>query len=134
MQTQGDGLTVLVKETVDGLGHLVAEHVRLSKLELLENMTAMARQTGRLAVVTGFAFVGYVFACAGIVASIEPRLGLAYAAFVVGGLNFVVGAAGLFLTVTKLAGTRILDGTATEVHRTVSDLAAATHGEPVNDR
>src|SRR5579863_6856928 len=122
MTTQGDSLTVLVKETVDGLGHLVAEHVRLSKLELLENFQVMIRQAVRVAVVIGFAFVGYVFVWAGVVAFLEPALGFANAAFLVGGLHLVGGAIGLLLALAKLARTRVLDGTAVEVHKTVSEL------------
>jgi len=128
-------LTVLVKETVDGLGDLMAEHVRLSKLELLENLKVMIRQMARAAVVIGFAFVGYLFLCAGVVTVLGPTLGLAGAAFLVGGLHLVGGAIGLVLAMAKLAKTHVLDGTALEVHRTVSALSAASRSrEPARGR
>src|SRR3954468_17208711 len=44
-------LTLLMNETMDGLGHLVAEHVRLSKLEVLGSLEVMVRQTARVLVV-----------------------------------------------------------------------------------
>jgi Putative Actinobacterial Holin-X, holin superfamily III len=132
MPHQGDSLTVLVKETVDGLGHLMAEHVRLSKLELLENLNVMIRQTARVAVVTGFAFVGYVFLCAGVVFALEPALGLANGAFLVGGTHLAGGVIGLALALTKLARTRVMDGTAVEVHRTVTALSAASRSRELS--
>jgi hypothetical protein len=132
MHPQGDSLTVLVKETVDGLGHLMAEHVRLSKLELLENLKVMIRQTARVAVVIGFAFVGYVFLWAGVVALLGPTLGFANAAFLVGGLHVVGGAIGLALALAKLAETHVMDGTALEVHKTVSALGAASRSREIS--
>jgi hypothetical protein len=131
MPTQGDSLTVLVKETVDGLGHLMAEHVRLSKLELLENLKVMIRQTARVAVVIGFAFVGYVFLWGGVVALLGPSLGVASTAFLVGGLHVAGGALGLALALAKLRRTRVMDGTALEVHKTVSELSAASRSGEV---
>jgi hypothetical protein len=135
MPPQGDSLTVLVKETVDGLGHLMAEHVRLSKLELLENLHVMIRQMARVAVVIGFAFVGYLFLWAGIVASLGPTLGTANAALLVGGLHLIGGAIGLALALARLSRTRVLDDTAVEVHETVTALSAAARSrEPARGR
>lgn len=127
MDTRTESLGSLVKETVDGLGHLVAEHVRLAKLELLEDLESMIRQAAHVAVVVAFGFVGYLFLCAGGVALLAPTLGTANAAFLVGGVHAALGALGLVLSLAKLSRTRVMDGTALEVHRTVSALSAGSH-------
>ncbi len=132
MPVQRDDLTVLVNETVDGLGHLVAEHVRLSKLELLENLKVMSRQMARAAVVVGFAFVGYLFLWAGVVAVLGQTRGVASAAFLVGGLHLVGGAIGLVLVLAKLARIRVMDGTALEVHKTVTELSDASRSRELS--
>ena len=126
MPIEGDSLTAHVKETVDGLGHLVAEHVRLSKLELLGNLELVIRRTARVAVAVGCAFVGYLFMGAGIVAVLGPTMGVASAAFLVGGLHLAGGALGLALALAKLARTPVMSGSVLEVHKTVSELSAAS--------
>lgn len=131
MPAPRDSLSVLVKETVDGLGQLMGEHVRLFKLECAEDLNITLRQAARVAVVVGFAFVGYVFVWVGAVALLAPLLGVASAAFLVGGLHLAGGAIGLGLALRGLARTRLLDGTALEVHRTVRELTAASSGREV---
>ena len=126
---------MLLKETLDGLGHLLAEHVRLSKLELLENVKVMIRQAVGVAIVIGFAFVGYFLVCAGLVVFLGPTMGAANACFAVGGLHLAWGAIGLALAIAKLGRTRVMDGTAFEVHRTVTELSAASRSrEASRDR
>jgi hypothetical protein len=135
MLDPSDSLTVLVKETVDGLGELMAEHVRLSKLELTESLGAVSRQASRVAVLIGVAFVGYLFVCAGVVALFAPALGVAAAAFLVGGLHLTGGGIGIGLALKKLSRTHLMDDSAVEVRETVTALSGASHSrEPSRGR
>ncbi|MEZ0229679.1 MAG: phage holin family protein [Planctomycetota bacterium] len=113
MPPQNDDLTLLVQHTVDDLGHLVAEHVHLAKLELVENLNAVTLRVARAAVVLGLALMGYFFLCAGVVVLLGPALGMASASFLVGSVHLAAGAIGLVLASGRLARTRVV----TEVAR-----------------
>src|SRR6185503_2179061 len=41
---ESDGIIALVKETADGFGHLIAEHVKLARLELVADAKASGRK------------------------------------------------------------------------------------------
>lgn len=61
-----DDLGTLLKETVDGFGHLMAAHVKLARLEFFADVKTLGRRVALLAVVVCLVLLGYVFCCLGM--------------------------------------------------------------------
>ena len=132
MRGESRGVATLVKETVDGLGHLVAEHLRLSRLELLGDLSALSHHVAFVVAASAVATVGYFFLWLGVLAVLAPRIGLASAALLIGGGHLAGGAVGLKLALGRLRRARALDATIEAVEKTVSGLSAvaAREGSP----
>src|SRR5215831_8815406 len=89
--SEGDSIMTLIKETVDGLGRLIADHVKLARLELIADVRTQGRRVGVVAVILPFVFLGYALACVGLALTLAPWLGGPGAFFAVGGVHFLAG-------------------------------------------
>ena len=121
----GEGIGELVKETLDGVGHLVAEHVRLAKLELLASVSNMSHKAALVAAVAFAVLVGYLCLVVGAIAALETVVGLAGAAFIVGGVHVVGGVVALVFGLKVMARASAVDLSIREAHRTISKLSGA---------
>lgn len=115
-----------LRETADGLGNLVAEHVRGSKLELLLAARALARQAVVAALVAALLVVGHLLVCAGLATALAPSLGLASALSLVGGANVALGVIGLAVVRARFERGHLLEGTVDEVRLSVLAITAAS--------
>src|SRR4029078_7092278 len=59
---ESDGIMSLVKETADGLGRLIADHIKLARVEMVADAKEYGRHVGLLTVAGIFVAIGYVFA------------------------------------------------------------------------
>jgi len=119
---ESDGIIALVKETADGFGHLIAEHVKLARLELVADAKASGRKIAVIALIVPILFVGYALACVGLAMLLAPSLGAAYAFFLA-----------IAIAASRLRRVHPLNETAQEVSRSVEAIAAvgaATNGAP----
>jgi hypothetical protein len=124
-----EGLTGALRETADGLGHLVAEHVRRSKLELVLGGRILARITA-IAVVAGtLLLAGDLLLSAAAATALASSVGVTTGLLLVGGAQLALGAAGLCIAKARLERSRIFEGAAGEVGRSV--LAITTSGPAV---
>lgn len=126
---EDEGLGARLGETLDGLGHLVAEHVKRSKLELLLAGRTLARQAVLAALVASLLVVGYLLVCGGVAAALAPSLGPALALVLVGGVNVALGAVGLSVVRERFERGRLLEGTVDEVGQSVLAITAASTGQ-----
>src|SRR5437667_11794800 len=78
-----DGILTLIRETVDGLGRLVADHVKLARLELVADVKVQGRRAATIAVIVPFIFLGYALGCVGLALVLGRWLGEAVAFFIV---------------------------------------------------
>jgi hypothetical protein len=125
----GDSIVTLIKETADGFGRLIADHIRLARLEIVADIRTHGRDVAVVALIVPFLFLGYGLACLGLALVLGRWIGLPAALFVVGGVHLVAGAAGLALVLGKLRKAELLAGTSHEVGESVAALAArVTHG------
>ena len=89
--TSIEGVTGLARETALSLGHLVAQHVKVARLEIAAEVRAMGRRATVVAVLAVLVAIGYALAIAGLAIAIgggaAPGVPL-----VVAGLAHVVGA------------------------------------------
>ena len=74
-QANGDSILTLIKETADGFGHLLADHIKLARLELVADVKSYGRQVALIALIVPILFIGYAILCVGLAAALAPWLG-----------------------------------------------------------
>jgi hypothetical protein len=118
----GDGIISLVRETADGLGRLMGDHIKLARLELVSDLKAYVQKAGLLTVMAVFLALGYALACVGLSLVLAQWWGAIAGFFAVGGFHVLVGGIGLAVGIRNLRQTHLLDETINEVSRSVSTL------------
>ena len=121
----GDGLLSLVKETADGLGRLIADHIKLARVEMVADAKDWSRKAAMLLLAAVFVAVGYTFAWLAAAVALGRLIGVPLAFLAVAVLHLLGGALGLRAVSRRMKGVRIMNETASEVSRSVSTLAAA---------
>jgi hypothetical protein len=127
-----EGIIALVKETADGFGHLLAEHVKLARLELVADIKMHGREVGVIALIVPLLFIGYALVCVGLGFFLSRWLGRSGAFFLVGGAQLALGAVAIAVAAGRLRRAKLLPESAHEVNRSVAQLTAApvTNGAP----
>ena len=128
-----EGIITLVKETADGFGHLLAEHVKLARLELVADARASGRKIAIIALIVPVIFIGYALAAVGLAVVLAQSLGSAVAFFVVGGGHVVLGGVAVAIAARRLGRVHPLRDTVNEVNRSVELITAAggANGTPM---
>jgi hypothetical protein len=131
--TEPDGIVDLLRETVDGLGHLIAEHVNLARLELVTDVRRFGQRMALALIVFPVLVLGYGFLWLGAAVALGRVLGVAEALAVVGGLHLVFGGVGAAVLARRLRHRPpMMDDTAAEVGRTIAALAATSPARTTN--
>ncbi len=110
--TNGDGIAMHVRGTADAVGQLLAGHLKLARLELVNDASLIGR---RAVFVGAFAFVGavgYVFFALGAAELLWHVWGWAPALLFLGALQVLGGGFGAFLTMRRLRSVEVFDRTA----------------------
>jgi hypothetical protein len=128
---EGDGLFELVRETADGLGRLIADHIKLARVEIVADARAYGRRVALLAVAAAFLVVGYLFAWIAAALGLALLIGEPLAFLAVAVAHLVGGAIGLGVVARKLRRARVMDGTVSEVERSISTLRDQVAGNGV---
>jgi hypothetical protein len=123
-----DGVVGLLRETVDGLGQLIADHIKLARLE----MAADARSYGQgvaTIVVAGFVLaLGYGFAWLAIGLAVARFCGAPIAFGGVAALHLIAGGVALSSAVKRMKRPALMRGTAVEASRSVNALTQSLEG------
>lgn len=119
-----EGLLELFRETADGMGELFAEHVKLAKTELLDDLHTMRRQLIGLAIVAPFLLIGYALFAVGTTLLLGRWIGMPAAFALMGMLHLAGGLVGATVVFGQLRRTHILDRTRYQVHRSVSTFSS----------
>jgi uncharacterized membrane protein YqjE len=111
-----------LRALIDAFSELMAQHIKLARVELKEDAKKLGTQAGKIAAFTPLILVGYILLC--VAASLFlTRFVPADAAFlIVAGINLVVGGVGIFLAVRKLRSTKVMDETKAELQTTAIAL------------
>jgi uncharacterized membrane protein YqjE len=123
-------LTTLLKRTMEGVGHLVSEHLELAKLELKENATAFRSQIGLLMVFGAFVVVGYGFLCAALAVALSEWVSIGVALLIVGLANAFGGGIGLYVAASRIKSTRMLPESGREISESAEALAPLMERTP----
>ncbi len=116
-------LPSLVKNVMDGLGTLVAGHVKLARTELEVSAKTFGRHLGLLAIAGAFALLGYAFGCVAGALALAGVIGAPLAFLAVGGAH-VLGAGVVIGVLWRRTVPSPLGETMAELDHTVSLLSA----------
>jgi hypothetical protein len=119
---EGDSIITLVRETADGLGRLIADHIKLARVELATDAKDYGRRVGLLAAAGAIIAIGYLFAWMAIALALGRLMGAPLAFLAVGVLHVVAGMFALSAVSRRLKTPRVMDQTVSEVGRTVTAL------------
>ena len=129
---EGDGIIALVRETADGLGKLIADHVKLARVELVSDARFYVRDLAVMAVAGVVLLVGYVLGLVAAGLALGRAINntpLAFAAVAV--LHLIAGAIGIVVGANRAKRVRLMHDTAEEVSRSVSALSGRAPVRPV---
>ena len=121
----GQGTMGLVRETADGLGHLVALHVKLARCELTRELRSMAGRAELAAVLAALLLIGYALAMAGVAVLIGGNGLVGRPLVLVGIVHVAVAGGGLYWSQRRAMAGPVLEASGIEAKRT---LAALGHG------
>jgi hypothetical protein len=131
MAGDSDGIITLVKEAASDFGQLVADHIRLARVEMTADAKSYARDIAMLLVGAFILAAGYGLACIAGGLALAQVIGgpLAFASLAF--LHLVVGGIALGLMVRKMKRLQLMQETKLEVSRSVNALGrrelARTH-------
>jgi hypothetical protein len=118
-----DGIISLVRETADGLGKLIADHVKLARVELVSDARFYARDLAVLVVAAVVLLLGYALAWLAAAMAVGRAIGntpLAFAGVAV--LHLIAGVVGMVIAAKRMRRVRLMHDTAEEVSRSMSAL------------
>ena len=121
-ESDGDGIISLVKEAASGFGQLVADHIRLARVEMTTDAKSYARGLGTLLIFAFIVAAGYGLACIAGGLALATLIGgpLAFASLAL--LHLVVGGIALAQVIRKMKSVQLMHETKLEVSRSVSAL------------
>lgn len=121
-QDAPDGVVGLLRETADGLGQLIADHIKLARLELAADARSYGQGVATL-VVAGFILsLGYAFAWLAIGLAVARWCGAPIAFGGIAVLHLVAGGVAVSSAIKRMKRTRLMRESATEASRSVSAL------------
>jgi uncharacterized membrane protein YqjE len=118
----GDGIVSRLKETADGLGQLVADHVKLARIELVAEARSYGQGLAVLAVAVILLVLGYGFAWLAAALALSRVVGAPLAFIIVAAPHLIAGILGCISAVAKLRQTEILPESGIEATRSVNAL------------
>jgi len=129
-----EGIVDLVRETVDGLRTLIADHIKLARVELATALTTSGRSVAALAGAGGVLAVGYVFAWIAAALGLGRLIGAPLAFVAVAVLHLLVGGLAIAWATGKVRRTRLMNDTVAETKSTVHALRHPMDGRALEGR
>jgi uncharacterized membrane protein YqjE len=123
-QTDSEGFVDLFRETADSMVRLLAGHLKLARLELMDSALASARLAGAAAFFAVLAAIGYTLMVLGIAAWLQPLLGWATALTLLGAVHLLGGGVGTLLALRRLGTLELLPHTTQRAAESVGALHA----------
>jgi uncharacterized membrane protein YqjE len=116
------GIIGLVRETAEGLGKLLGDHVRLARIELVADVKSYTRELSLLLTAVVILILGYAFAWIAGGLALARVIGGPLAFGAVAAVHLIAGGFAAAAAARKARATRPLQGTAAEVERSVRAL------------
>ena len=121
-QDAPDGVVGLLRETADGLGQLIADHIKLARLELAADARSYGQSVATL-VVAGFVLaLGYAFAWLAVGLALARVCAAPIAFGGIAALHLIAGGVAVSAAVKRVKKTRLMRESAAEASRSVNAL------------
>jgi uncharacterized membrane protein YqjE len=104
-----------LRELVDAFSELVAQHVRLARLEVKEDAKFVGARVGVIAAFAPLILVGYSFLCIALALWLGNRIGYELSFLLVGVFNLLVSGVGIAVAARQLQQRKLLDATVAEL-------------------
>ncbi len=104
-----------LRELVDAFSDLVAQHVRLARLEVKEDARFIGVRVGVIAAFTPLILVGYSFMCIALALSLRRFVGEEWAFMLVGLVNLVASGIGIAIAANQLSKRKMMNATVLEL-------------------
>ena len=105
-----------VTELVDAFSELVAQHVRLARMELKDDARFIGVRVGLIAAFAPLLLVGYFFLCIALALTLGRQVMSVELAFLlVGLLNLAIAGAGIAIAGTQLSTRKVMNATIGEL-------------------
>lgn len=121
------GILALVKETASGFGQLVADHIRLARLEMTADAKLYVRDGAMLAICAVVLLMGYGLACIASGMALAMVIGVPFAFAALALLHVILGGIALAVVIGRMKRLQLMRETKQEVSRSVSALTARSH-------
>jgi len=121
-QDAPDGVVGLLRETVDGLGELIADHIKLARLELAADARSYGHGVAMLVVAGVVVTLGYAFAWLAIGLAVAKFWGAPIAFGAVAAVHLIGGGIAVSSATKWMKKTRLMRDSAVEASRSVSAL------------
>lgn len=104
-----------LRELVDAFSELVAQHVRLARMELSQDARFVGVRVGLIAAFAPLILVGYGFLCVALALALRRVMADDLAFLSVGVLNLVIGGVGIAIVARQLGARKVMSATVREL-------------------
>jgi uncharacterized membrane protein YqjE len=104
-----------IRELVDAFSELVAQHVRLARMELAQDARFVGIRVGLIAALAPLILVGYGFLCVALALALRRVMAADLAFLLVGVLNLLIGGVGIAIVGRQLGERKVMGSTITEL-------------------
>jgi len=123
-----EGIAGLIRETLDGLRDLIADHIKLARVELVGDAKTYGRSVAVLAVAGLVLAIGYVFGLIAAALALGRVWGAPLAFVVVGALHLIVGGIAVASSLARMRRTHPMHDTVVEAKDSLAALARPLQG------
>ena len=122
-----------LRAIIDALSELVAQHIKLARVELKEDARELGGQVAKIAAFVPLIVMGYALLCVALALFLRRFVPIDAAFLIVAASNLAGGGLGILLAVRRLKERKVLSGTRDELQatalvlRTEGQLVAGTH-------
>ena len=123
-----EGIVGLIRETLDGLRDLIADHIKLARVEMVSDAKTYGRSIAVLVVAGLVLAVGYVFGLIAAALALGRVWGTPLAFVAVAALHLVVGGIAVVSAMAKMRRTHPMHDTVVEAKDSLTALARPLQG------
>lgn len=129
-QDAPDGVVGLLRETADGLGQLIADHIKLARLELTADARSYTQGVATLLVAAVVVVLGYAFGWLAAGLALARLWGAPIAFGGIAALHLIAGAVAVSSATKRMKKTHLMRDSATEASRSVTALTRPLEKHP----
>jgi len=123
-----EGIVGLIRETIDGLRDLIADHIKLARVEMVSDAKTYGRSIAVLVVAGVVLAIGYVFGLIAAALALGRAWGAPLAFVAVAALHLIGGGVALASAMAKMRRTHPLHDTVVEAKDSLTALARPLQG------